>query len=82
MPQHLDHIFESFPDVHELYGELLRQGYTADQGITWRRSKRESSENVTISFMKDGEVIRISQELNLATKRFSELFVETRANNT
>lgn len=76
MSHQLDPFFESFPDVHELYGELLRQGYTADQGVSWRRNKRESLEAITILFRKDGEVVRISQELNLETRRFSELFFE------
>lgn len=77
MNQSLDPFFESFPDVHELYSELLRQGYTADQGVSWRRNKREAFEAITITFKRDGEVVRISQELNLANRSFSELLVET-----
>lgn len=77
MIDHLYPIFESFPDVHKLHGELLSQGYTADQGASWRRNKGEHFEATTIVFSKDGKKIRISQELNLATGEFSELLFET-----
>lgn len=77
MSHQLNPFFESFPDVHEMYRELLSQGYTVDKGVSWRRNKSEAFEAITISFRKDGEVVRISQELDLATRIFSELFFET-----
>jgi len=77
MSQQFDAIFESFPDVHALYSELQREGYTVDQGVLWRRSKRQALESITMSFRKDREVIRIYQEFNLATKNFSELLFES-----